>query len=46
MVVVASPLITQLEGVRAKTGWVGIRIMCPSGATCQPADCCFSGLAL
>jgi hypothetical protein len=29
-----------------KTGWVGIRIMCPSGATCLPADCCFSELAL
>jgi hypothetical protein len=22
------------------------RIMCPSGATCLPADCCFSELAL
>ena len=22
-------------------GWLGIRIMCPSGATCLPADCCF-----
>ena len=27
---------------RAKTG---IRIMCPSGATCLPADCFFSELA-
>jgi hypothetical protein len=25
---------------------LGIRIMCPSGATCLPADCCFSELAL
>ena len=24
----------------------GIRIMCPSGATCLPADCCFSELTL
>jgi hypothetical protein len=24
--------------------WLGIRIMCPSGATCLPADCCFSEL--
>ena len=31
---------------RAKTGWLGIRIMCPSGATCLSADCCFSELAL
>jgi len=27
-------------------GWLGIRIMCPSGATCLSADCCFSNLAL
>ena len=32
--------------IRAKTGWLGIRIMCPSGATCLPADCWFSELAL
>jgi len=25
---------------------LGIRIMCPSGATCLAADCCFSELAL
>jgi hypothetical protein len=31
---------------RSKTGWFGIRIMCPSGATCLPVDCCFSELAL
>ena len=29
-----------------RTGWLGIRIMCPSGAICLPADCCFSELAL
>ena len=27
-------------------GWLGIRIMCPSGATCLPADCYFSDLVL
>jgi hypothetical protein len=31
---------------RAKTGWLGIRIMCPTGATCLSAGCCFSELAL
>ena len=46
LVCVASPLSTQLKGERAKTGWFGIRIMCPSGATCLSADCCFSELAL
>jgi hypothetical protein len=25
---------------------LGIRIMCPSGATCLAADCCFCELAL
>ena len=34
------------EGERAKTGWLGIRIMCPSGATCLSAACCFSRLTL
>jgi hypothetical protein len=34
LVFVASPLSTQHEGERVKTGWLGIRIMCPSGATC------------
>ena len=28
------------------TGWLGIRIICPSGETCLPADCCLSELAL
>jgi hypothetical protein len=32
--------------LRAKIGWLGIRIMCPSGATCLCMDCCFSELAL
>ena len=30
----------------AKLGWLGIRLMCLSGATCQPTDCCFSELSL
>jgi hypothetical protein len=46
MLFVGSPLNTQLSGKRAKTGWLDIRIMCPSGATCLCADCCFSELAL
>ena len=29
---------TEHLGIRAKTGWLGIRIMCPSGATCLCAD--------
>ena len=32
--------------LRRKTSWFGIRIMCPSGAICLPADCCFNELAL
>ena len=32
--------------VRAKTGWLGIMIMCTSGVTCLSADCNFSELAL
>jgi len=31
---------------KEQTGWLGIRIMCPSGAICISADCCFSELAL
>jgi hypothetical protein len=31
---------------RAKTVWLRIRIMCPSGKTCLPEDYCFSELAL
>jgi hypothetical protein len=37
---------TQHIGERAKTDWHGIRIMCPSGATCLFSECCFSELAL
>ena len=33
-------------GVRAKTGWLRIGIICQSGATCLPLNCCFSELAL
>ena len=29
-----------------KTGWLGIRTICPSAATCLPADCCVSELTL
>ena len=43
---VASPLSTQHEGERAKTGWFGIRIMCSSGATCLSTNCRVSELAL
>jgi hypothetical protein len=46
LVLVASPLSTRYYGERAKTGLLGIGIMCPSGATCLSADCCFSELAL
>ena len=46
LVFVASLLSTQYEGVRAKRAWLGIRILCPSGATCLYPDCCFSELAL
>ena len=33
-------------GERAKTGRLGIRIMCPNTATFLTADCCFNELAL
>jgi hypothetical protein len=42
LIFVASPLSTQYWGEREKTGGLGIRIMCPSGATCLPRDCYFS----
>jgi hypothetical protein len=32
--------------LKARTGWLRIRVMCPSGATCLHIDCCFSELAL
>ena len=31
---------------KSKDWLLGIRITCPSGATCLPADCCFCGLVL
>ena len=31
---------TQHLGERTKTSWLGIRKMCPSGATYLPNDCC------
>jgi hypothetical protein len=34
----------QHQGERAKTGWLESRIMCPSRATCLPADISFSEL--
>ena len=37
-----SPLSTYIK----QTGWLEIRNICPSGATCLSADCCFSELAL
>ena len=42
LVFAASLPSTQHYGERAKTGWLGIK----SGATCLPADCCFSELAI
>ena len=44
LVFAASPLRTLRVG--SNTGWLEIRIMCPSGATCLSADCCFSELEL
>ena len=32
--------------LRCKSGWIGIRILCPSGATCIPINCCFNKLVL
>ena len=43
-VLVASSLSTHHLRVRAKTGWLGIRITYPNEETCLPADCCFSEL--
>ena len=37
---------TQDSDERVKSGCIGIRIMCQSGATCLSADGCFSELAL
>ena len=46
LVFVTSQLTMQHYGVRAKTGWPVIRIMCRSGATCLPVDCYSSELPL
>ena len=46
LVFVASPLSTQHLGERAKTGWFGIMIVCPSRTTCLSVDCSFSELGL
>ena len=46
LVCVAYPLNTQHYEERAKTGWLGIRIMYLSEGTCLPADFCFSELAI
>ena len=35
-----------IQVVRASTGWLGIRVMCPSEATCKILNSCFSELAL
>ena len=45
LIFVASPLSSHHYGVRAKIDWLGIRIMCPSEATCLPADCCLNELS-
>ena len=42
LIFVSSPLSTHHKGVRTQTGWLWIRIMCPNGATCLPAHCCWS----
>ena len=34
------------SATNAKIGWLGIRIMCPSGAIFLPSDCCFRELVL
>jgi hypothetical protein len=41
-----NPQSTTLEANMLRTCCLGIRIICPSGATCLPADCCFSDIAL
>ena len=41
---VTPPVSTQHSRERAKTGWLGIGIMCSSGVIYVSADCCFSVL--
>ena len=38
LVFVVSLLSTRIKGVRTKTSWLGIRIMCLSEETCIPTD--------
>ena len=42
LVFAVSLLSTQHYGVRAKTGHLGIRIICPSGVAYRPAECCIT----
>ena len=42
LVIAVFPVRIHLWWVRAKTGWLGIRKMCASGATFLPANFCFS----
>ena len=46
LVFVASPVNTQYLAETAQTGWLGIRIMCPSRAIRIFVSCCYSDLAL
>ena len=39
-------LLLGIKEKELKTGWLEIRIMCPSGTTCLLADSCFSELTL
>jgi hypothetical protein len=39
LVLATSLLSTQHKGEMTKTGWLGIRIMCPSELTCLSTDC-------
>ena len=44
MVFARYPLSMQHKCVRIKIGWLGIKIMCPSGATYLPVNCCFRNI--
>ena len=46
LVCIASPPSTKNYGVRAKTGWLGIGIVCPTGATCLTVDYYYGELAV
>ena len=46
MVFVDSLLSMLHDREKAKTDWLVIVIICLSGRTCLPKDCCFSELAL